>query len=195
MLYLIKAIVTVLITAVMNLSVVNLATTEPQEAAADFMDGLKSQKSQEMEKYIDNAYISFLCNSQGDEKMISRIQTAAFKNFSYEITDVKQKNDVAVVKVNVRNSDLSGVQDAYDEAAYEYIMENLYSEDIEDKEKLADKCLEIYVTEIEEAAGEEADFEATVFVPMTDNGYHGWNIIMSDELIQPILGNLEIPTE
>ena len=195
MLYFIKLIMTVLITAVMNLSMVNLATTTPQEAAAEFMDGLKKQKTQEMEKYIDNAYINFLCNSQGDEKMIGRMQTAVFSNFSYEVTDVKQKNDVAVAKVVVKNSDMSSVQDDYDEAAYEYIMENLYSEDIEDKEKLADKCLELYVTELEEAAGEEADFEATVFVPMTDNGYYGWNVIISDELIQPILGNLEIPAE
>lgn len=195
MLYFIKVIVTALITALMSSGMVNLATTEPQEEAADFMDALKSQKSQEMEKYIDNEYINFLCNSQGDEKMIGRIQTAVFKNFSYEITDVKQKNDVAVAKVIVKNSDLSSVQDDYDEAAYEYIMENLYSEDIEDKEKLADKCLELYVTELEEAAGEEADFEETVYVPMVDNGYHGWNIIMSDELIQPIMGNIEIPAE
>lgn len=195
MLYFIKVIVTALITALMSSGMVNLATTEPQEAAADFMDALKSQKSQEMEKYIDNEYINFLCNSQGDEKMIGRIQTAVFKNFSYEVTDVKQKNDVAVAKVTVKNSDLSSVQDDYDEAAYEYIMENLYSEDIEDKEKLADKCLELYVTELEEAAGEEADFEETVYVPMVDNGYHGWNIIMSDELIQPIMGNIEIPAE
>lgn len=195
MLYFIKVIVTALITALMSSGMVNLATTEPQEAAADFMDALKSQKSQEMEKYIDNEYINFLCNSQGDEKMIGRIQTAVFKNFSYEIIDVKQKNDVAVAKVTVKNSDLSSVQDDYDEAAYEYIMENLYSEDIEDKEKLADKCLELYVTELEEAAGEEADFEETVYVPMVDNGYHGWNIIMSDELIQPIMGNIEIPAE
>ena len=195
MLYFIKVIVTVLITAAMNLSMVNLATTTPQEAAADFMDGLKKQKLQEMEKYIDNSYINFLYNSQGDEKMIDRMQTAVFRNFSYEITDMKQKNDVAVVKVTVKNSDLSSVQDDYDEAAYEYIMENLYSEDIEDKEKLADKCLELYVTELEASAEEEADFETTVFVPMTDNGYYGWNIVMSDELIQPILGDLEIPVE
>jgi len=195
MLYFIKVIVTVLITAVMNISMINLATTTPQEAAADFMDGLKNQKSQEMEKYIDNAYINFICNSQGDEKMIDRMQTAVFKNMSYKITAVKQKNDVAVAKVVVKNSDLSSVQEDYDEAAYEYIMENLYSEDIEDKEKLADKCLELYVTELEEAAGEEADLEETVFIPMTDNGYYGWNIMMSDELIQPIMGNLEIPAE
>ncbi len=195
MLYFIKVIVTALITALMSSGMVNLATTEPQEAAADFMDALKSQKSQEMEKYIDNAYINFLCNSQGDEKMIGRIQTAVFKNFSYEVTDVKQKNDVAVAKVTVKNSNLSSVQDDYDEAAYEYIMKNLYSDDIEDKDKLANKCLELYVTELEEAAGEEADFEEAVYVPMVDNGYHGWNIIMSDELIQPIMGNLEIPAE
>ena len=195
MLYFIKVIMTFLITAVMNVSMVQMATDTPQEAAADFMDGLKSQKLQEMEKYIDNEYINFLCNSQGDEKMIGRIQTAVFKNLSYEITDMKQKNDVAVVEMTVKNSDLSSVQDDYDEAAYEYIMKNLYSEDIEDKDKLADKCLELYVTEIEAAAGEEADFEATVYVPMVDNGYHGWNVIMSDELIKPVLGNLEIPVE
>ena len=117
MLYFIKVIVTVLITAVMNISMINLATTTPQEAAADFMDGLKNQKSQEMEKYIDNAYINFICNSQGDEKMIDRMQTAVFKNMSYKITAVKQKNDVAVAKVVVKNSDLSSVQEDYDEAA------------------------------------------------------------------------------
>ena len=49
--------------------------------------------------------------------------------------------------------------------------------------------------QIEKAADEGSEFETVVYVPMVDNGYYGWNIIVTDELMQDILGNFEIPSE
>ena len=48
--------------------------------------------------------------------------------------------------------------------------------------------------QVEEAAAVGATMETTVFIPMVDDGFYGWNIIMTDGLMSSVLGNLQIPT-
>jgi hypothetical protein len=74
-------------------------------------------------------------------------------------------------------------------------MDNLYEKEIGDKEKLNKKCLELYVNEVEKVAEKGKIVENTVVIPMVDDGYHGWNVIMTDELMESILGNLEMPVQ
>ena len=45
------------------------------------------------------------------------------------------------------------------------------------------------------AAESENVVESIAFIPMIDDGYYGWNIIMSDQLMKSVLGNLTMPTE
>ena len=47
--------------------------------------------------------------------------------------------------------------------------------------------------EIEKAAESDELIEKEVFVPMTDDGYYGWNIIVTDEFMESVLGGLEVP--
>ena len=191
--YIVKTIITALIAIFMQTSVINMATTTPAEAADDFLKALKAQDGKEMERYMDNAYVNFLCNAEGDEKMLGKMSDAIFDNFEYEIEIVKQKNKAAVAKVMIKSNDFSKVMDKYKKESYDYIMENLYEKEIGDKEALNAKCLELYVAEIEKAAESDKRIEREVFVPMTDNGYYGWNIIVTDEFMESVLGGLEVP--
>lgn len=189
----VSIILTALITITMQTSAIDLATTTPEKATNNFFESVEKCEQQAMEKYMDNAYINFLCNSEGDSKTLNRMYDALFKNFSYEIVQVKEKNDVAVAKVVVKGNDFSEAMPAYSKASYNYVMDNLYEDSIGDKAALEKKCLEMYVSEIEKAAEKEETVETVVFVPMIDDGYYGWNILMSDELMAQILGNLGIP--
>ncbi|MDO4546220.1 MAG: DUF4878 domain-containing protein [Bacillota bacterium] len=188
-----KPILSLLIGVVMNLTAINIVATTPHEAVTDFMDGLKTGDEQEMEKYLDNQYVNLLVNATGDEAVIDRMYDALFRNFSYEIVETGEKNDVAVAKVLVRSNDFSGVMEAYNQVSYDYVVSNLYTDEIADKEALSAQCLELYVQQIEAAAEGEATLETTVFVPMIDDRYHGWNIVISDEMMRSILGNLQMP--
>lgn len=192
--YIVKTIITALIAIFMQTSVINMATTTPAEAADDFLKALKAQDAKVMERYMDNTYINFLCNAgESDAKAVDEIADAVFKNFEYEIEIVKQKNKSAVAKVMIKSNDFSKVMDKYKKESYDYIMENLYEKEIGDKESLNAKCLEMYVDEVEKAAESDKLIEKEVFVPMTDNGYYGWNIVVTDEFMESVLGNLEMP--
>lgn len=193
--YIVKTIVAAVMIIFMQTSVINMATTTPAEAADDFLKALKSQDSKTMERYMDNAYVNFLCNAEGDKSAINKINDAVFENFEYEIEIVKKKNQSAVAKVLIKSNDFSKVMDKYKKESYDYIMENLYEKEIGNKDALSAKCLEIYVAQVEKAAESDNLIEKEVFVPMTDDGFHGWNIIVTDEFMKAVLGNLEMPTK
>lgn len=191
--YILKIILSVILSAVMQSGVVNMVSTTPDEAVNDFLDGLKTRESYVMEKYMDNSYVNFITNIEGDDDVVNRMNEALFSNFSYEVEEIAQKNDVAVAKVIVKSGDFSDVLTGYNDVSYDYITDNLYNENIADKEKLNEKCLELYVEQVEKAAENGAVTETTVYVPMIDDGYYGWNILMTDELMKSVLGNLQMP--
>lgn len=190
--YIVKLILTAIIPVLMQVGVINTVSSTPQEAVNTMMDGLKTCNEQELEKYMDNTYVNLLMNLQGDEKVVDRMYAALFENFQYEIVEIAQKNDVAVAKVAITGNDFHKVLKAYDKSSYDYVMKNLYTEDIADKKKLNGKCLDLYVKEIEKAAKKEP-VEETIFIPLADNGSYGWNVLLSDELMKEILGDLALP--
>ena len=171
-----------------------MAEVTPQEAAEAFLNDISGGQTQTVQAYMDNSYVNFLENVKGTDEEMDNLEEAVFRNFSYEITDSAEKNNVAVVKVKVRNCDFSGIMKKYKKKSYEYVTNNLYSEDVTDKEKLNKKCLDIYLDQIEKTADGEPTFEAEVFLPMEKDGYGGWRIILSDEIMKEVLGELEIPT-
>lgn len=177
----------------MQSGVVNLISTTPHDAVSDFMDGLKNRDSSVMEKYMDDSYVNFITNVQGDDAVVERMNEALFRNFSYKIEKIKTKDDVAVAKVSITSGDFSNVLSGYESASYEYITDNLQSDEIADKDYLNAKCLEIYVEQVEAAADSGTVLETVVYIPMIDDGYYGWNIIMTDDLMKTVLGNLQMP--
>ena len=171
-----------------------MAEVEPQEAADAFFRDLASGNDQVAMAYMDNRYINFLENVKGTDEEMDRLEDAVFRNFSFEITDSAAKNDVAVVKVTVRNCDFSGVMEDYKKESYEYVTGNLYSDDVVSKEKLNKKCIDIYLDQVEKTAEGDANYEAEIFLPMEEDGYGGWRILLSDDIMKEVLGKLEIPT-
>jgi len=178
----------------MNSSVTDIVSTTPQEEVDDLMKALESQKTEVFELYADNEYVNFLNNVQTDERM-SSVYDYMFENFSYEVIKTETKNDVAVVKITVKTNDFSKVDDAYEDAAYKYIMDNLGTDKVSDTEKLNAKCVELYVKQFEKAAKGEADKETTAFVTMISDRHHGWNVILTDELMKAVLGDVDLPVK
>ena len=191
--HILKTVITLLISLLMQSGVVNLISTTPHDAVSDFMDGLKNRDSSVMEKYMDDSYVNFITNVQGDDAVVERMNEALFRNFSYKIEKIKTKDDVAVAKVSITSGDFSNVLSGYESASYEYITDNLQSDEIADKDYLNAKCLEIYVQQVEAAADSGTVLETVVYIPMIDDGYYGWNIIMTDDLMKTALGNLQMP--
>ena len=191
--HILKTVITLLISLLMQSGVVNLISTTPHDAVSDFMDGLKNRDSSVMEKYMDDSYVNFITNVQGDDAVVERMNEALFRNFSYKIEKIKTKDDVAVAKVSITSGDFSNVLSGYESASYEYITDNLQSDEIADKDYLNAKCLEIYVQQVEAAADSGTVLETVVYIPMIDDGYYGWNIIMTNDLMKTVLGNLQMP--
>ncbi len=194
MYFVMKIIATVVISVMMQAGTESIVATTPREAVLDFMEGLENRDTYVMEKYMDDSYVNFITNVQGDEAVVERMNDALFSGFTYKIEDMAVKNDVAVAKVTITSCDFSGVLDAYNTVSYQYVVDNLYTDEIADKDWLNAQCLELYVEQVEEAAAVGATIETTVFIPMVDDGFYGWNIIMTDGLMSSVLGNLQIPT-
>ena len=194
MYFVMKIIATVVISVMMQAGTESIVATTPREAVVDFMEGLENRDTYVMEKYMDDSYVNFITNFQGDEAVVERMNDALFSGFTYKIEDMAVKNDVAVAKVTITSCDFSGVLDAYNTVSNQYVVDNLYTDEIADKDWLNAQCLELYVEQVEEAAAVGATMETTVFIPMVDDGFYGWNIIMTDGLMSSVLGNLQIPT-
>ena len=194
MYFVMKIIATVVISVMMQAGTESIVATTPREAVVDFMEGLENRDTYVMEKYMDDSYVNFITNVKGDEAVVERMNDALFSGFTYKIEDMAVKNDVAVAKVTITSCDFSGVLDAYNTVSYQYVVDNLYTDEIADKDWLNAQCLELYVEQVEEAAAVGATMETTVFIPMVDDGFYGWNIIMTDGLMSSVLGNLQIPT-
>ena len=191
--YTAKTVISIIISIMMQMGVMNMISTTPHESVTDFMDGLKNRETHVMEKYMDDSYVNFIANVQGDKDTVARMNEALFRNFSYEVKEIIEKNDVAVAKVSIKSGDFSKVLSEYEKVSYQYVTDNLYTDDIADKEKLNAQSLQLYVQQVEKAAESGAVLETIVFVPMVNDGYYGWNIIMTDDLMKNVLGNLQMP--
>lgn len=181
----------------MQVGFVANASVEPEEAADALLKGIQTCDQAVMNKYIDNKYINFLQNIETGEAEKTAINTALLGDFQYEIieTGMNEEGDTAVVKVKVTNDNFGKVDNKYEDTAHEYIMDNLYSETVKDKKKLNDKCLELYIKELEKAAKGEPDLEQTIYIAMFDDGNYGWNVELSNKNAKKILGNFDIPVK
>ena len=191
--FLLKGIISMIVTVLLQGGVASIVSTTPDDAAKDFLAGLKAGESQVMEKYMDNSYLNFICNGEGDQGVVDRMDDALFQNFNYKIDKVATKDDVAVAKVTVTCNDFSQVSAAYDKAAYDFFKSNLYTNEVADKTALNAKCLDLYVQQIEAAAGSDQTTETVIYLPMVDNGYYGWDVLLSDDLMETMLGGLQMP--
>ncbi len=193
MLGFIRTIIAVIVAVLIQGGVSGAVETTPEEAVAEFMDGLTGGDGKVIERYVDNEYMNFLANVDVDEETKARLNDALFKNLKYKVEDKAQKGGIAVVEVTVRTNDFSDVMDKYKEASYSYVKENLYDENITDKEKLSAKCLDIYVEQVEKDSEAKPSLEKKVYIPMIEDGYGGWRLLLNDKLVKTFMGKLSIP--
>lgn len=187
------AILSIIVAVMIQGGVSGAVDTPPEDAVTEFMTGLTTGDEDVLARYMDNEYVNFIIHVEGDEKTTDRMVAAIFENFEYEESGTAEKGRSAVVKVKIKTNDFSKVMNAYDKASYKYVMDNLYEDEVTDKKKLNAKCLDLYVEQIERAAEKKPTEEKTLYMPMISDGYGGWKLLIDDEQMKAIMGNLAMP--
>ncbi|MBQ0078568.1 MAG: DUF5105 domain-containing protein [Eubacterium sp.] len=164
-----------------------------QAAAEDFLHAMAAGNIQEAVNYVDEDTVSHIATIKDDEEATKTLYENLFDGFEAETVAVGTKNNVAVVKMNIKGHDFSEAQKAAEDEAYKYITSNLESDEVKDKDKLADKCLEIYLEKISEISKESDVTESTIYVPLVLDGHNQWRVLLNQELMKLITGNLELP--
>ncbi len=164
-----------------------------QAVAEDFLAALTAGNVQEAVYYVDSETADQLITISDDEDATKAFYDNLFGNLKYEITAAGTKGNVAVVKANISNGDFSGVQQAYEDEAFKFVTSNMDSDDVKDKSKLADKCLEIYLEKIKEASENSEVKESTIYIPLISDGHNKWRVLLNDDVMKAIDGNLVLP--
>ena len=186
-------IFSVIIAMSMHSSTMEATQVDPQQVADECMNGIKTLQEETLDRYAGNTYVNFIVNLEGNDETVSRMQEALLKNFDYRIEAVEERDDLAVAKITVTQCDFSKVLKKYKKRSYDYVTEHLYDENITDKDWLNEKCLDIYVSQIEKVAKAGKTHEETIYLPLTSDGYNGWNAILEDDNMKTIIGDLSIP--
>lgn len=192
MLGIIKSVICILMSFIVQVSVGNSVQMSPEDTAEEFLQGLSQGNDTVVLRYIDNDYINLIENA-GNDKVTAQFYESLFRNFSYEITDSKSRNNVAVVKMSIVTDDFSKVLKQYEKDSYKYITSNLYDKDIGNKKKLSKKCLEIYLDDVSKAADGKDNCKGTIYIPMVKNEHNGWDVLVDDKLMSSIFGGLVLP--
>ena len=193
MLGIIRTIIAVAVAVSLQMGMTDATEVSPWDAAEECMHGIATMQEETMDRYAGNTWVNFIVNLEGDEETVARLQEAIFRNFSYQIDAVEERDGLAVAKVTIHQCNFGKVLDRYDRKSYDYITEHLYDEDITDKKKLNAKCLDIYVDQVEKVAKAGKLHEHTIYLPMTSDGYNGWNVQLDDETMKTIIGDLAVP--
>lgn len=186
-------IFSVIIAMSMQSSTTEATQVDPQQVADECMNGIKTLQEETLDRYAGNTYVNFIVNLEGDDETVARMQKALLKNFDYKVEAVEERDDLAVAKITVTQCDFSKVLKKYKKKSYDYVTEHLYDENITDKDWLNEKCLDIYVSQIEKVAKAGKTHEETIYLPLTSDGYNGWNAILEDDNMKAIIGDLSIP--
>ena len=181
------------VAAFMQMNVSGATEVSPAQEAEAFMAGMTAQQEETLDRYMANDYVNFRANVEGDEKITKEMRDALFKNLTYEIKGTRQRKGLAVAKVEIKGNDFSKVLKAYEKDAYDYITENLYEDEVTDKGSLNARCLAIYADEVEKAADKGKIMERTIYLPMAADGHNGWTILLNDEIMVSLLGDLALP--
>ncbi len=180
-----------------------LTLTEPEEVVTDFFQGLETKDEDALILYTENEDINMLLHSKGSEKEMDAMYESLFRNFSYHIlsTQKNEEETAATVEVEITNADFSKALKRYQDKAYQYMSDHLYSDDM-NKKNLNKKCLSIYVDQVEKIAkkaekaqdsGKNALQSQTVTIDLTKNDNYSWDMDLTEEMMETILGGLIIP--
>ncbi len=197
----IAAIIAILMT--FSLTGCYLTLTEPEEVVTDFFEGLKTKNEDALILYTKNEDINMLLHSKGNEEALDNMYESLFRNFSYRILSTKKNEEetAATMEVELANADFSKVLKSYQKEAYNYMERNLYSGDMS-KQALNKKCLEIFAAQVEKTAKKAENAEPgsknapqtqTITINLTKNDNYSWDMELTEEMMEIILGGLIIP--
>lgn len=193
-----KKRIAVIIALMMTLSLAgcSFTLTEPEEIVDDFFQGLKTKNEDTLILYTENEDINMLLHSKGDEEVLNQLYESLFENLSYKILSTKKNKEEtkATVEVEVSNADFSNVLKKYQDKAYDYMQSNLYSGNMT-KKKLNAKCLELFTKQVEKASDAKDDGlkTQTITINLTKNDNYSWDMELTEEMMEIILGGLIIP--
>ncbi len=194
-----KKAVAALIALIMTASLCGCSVTidSPEGAVDEFFDALKNKDAEVLVLYTDNNDINTLLNNNIDEKYMKNIYGDLMRNLSWEITSVNENEDQteAIVTVKVTNSDFSKVLKQYKEAAVDYMMDNLYKDEVT-KQVMKDECMNIFAVQVNNASEKEDNLVTkTVEIKLTQNEAHYWDMEVTKELTKAALGGLKWPSK
>ena len=171
-----------------------LTLTEPKEVVNDFFKGLKTKNEDVLILYTENEDINMLLHSKGKQADLNKMYDSIFKNFSYKIlsTEKNEEETQATVTAEVSNVDFSKVLKNYQKRAYNYMQDNLYSGNLS-KKKLNAKCLSIFANQTEKASESTKLQTETITINLTKNDNYSWDMQLTEEMIEIIMGGLIIP--
>ncbi len=186
-------ILSLMIVTSMQAGLTDATAVPPQQEVEEFMAAVSSAQVKQLDRYAGNSYVNFVAHLQGDKAIVKRMRRTLIRDLPYEIRGTEERDGVAVVRVDIRQHDYSKALKKYRKDSYAYLTDHLYDEDIVDKAVLNDRCLDIYVSEIEKIAKAGKRKDHSLYFVLKDNGYNGWKLQVDDDNMKKILGNLSIP--
>ena len=101
-----QSVISILISLVLQMSAAGTGQLSPDEAAADFLQGLSQGENIVIARYIENDYVNLIENA-GDDEVTAQLYKSLFRNFSYKVTASASKGNVAVAKIDIATDDFS----------------------------------------------------------------------------------------
>ena len=171
-----------------------LTITEPEQVVEEFFKGIKTKDMDTLILYTKNEDINMLLHSAGNQEDLDLMYDSLFKNYSYKIVSVvkNEEESAAEAKVEVTNADFSKVLEKYQKKAYQYMENNLYSGNMSKKE-LNKKCMSIFAQQVKAASESEKTSTSTLTVHLDKNDNYSWNMKLTEEMMEKIMGGLIIP--
>lgn len=174
----------------------SVSVDSPEGMVEEFFQAIKDCDKEELAMYMDNRDINTLTNNNLDEKIAKEICADIMDNLSWEITSVEENENqtAATVTVSVTNADFSGALKAYKKEAVEYMLYNVYNDEVT-KDVMRKECQEIFAQQIKNAS-EKKDNLVTeeIQVKLTKNKSYTWDMEVTKDMTKAAIGGLKWPS-
>jgi len=193
-----KKIITIILSIIMaaGCCACSVSVDSPEGMVDQFLGAVKGCDKKELAMYMDNVDINTLINNNLDEKIAKEIYGDIMRNLSWEITSVEENEDqtAATVTVSITNADFSGVLKAYKKEAVDYMLHNVYNDEVT-KDVMRKECQEIFAQQIKNASEKNDDLiTEEIRIELTKNESYTWDMEITKELTKAAIGGLKWPS-
>ena len=194
-----KKTITLIISIIMAVGccACSVSVDSPEGVVDGFFRAVKDCDRETLAMYMDNNDINTLTNNNLNEQIAKEIRTDLMDNLSWEITSIEENEDqtAATVTVSVTNADFSGALKAYKKEAVEYMLYNVYNDEVT-KDVMRQECQSIFAQQIKNAS-EKKDNLVTkeIQVNLTKNESYTWDMEVTKEMTKAAIGGLKWPAK